>query len=90
VIIILYGFRSIVLEILTGEVGKLMERDVRIYSEWLGCEIAELNVQTDHVNVVVSIPPKVSVSTYMGTVKGKAAIKIFKSYPMLKKEAILG
>jgi len=51
-----------------------MERDVRIYSEWLGCEIAELNVQADHVHVVVSIPPKVSVSIYMGTVKGKTVL----------------
>lgn len=52
-----------------------------MYSEWLGCDIAELNVRVDHVHVVVSIPPKVSVSTYMGTVKGKTVIKIFKSYP---------
>jgi putative transposase len=71
---------------LTGEVGKLMERDIRMYSEWLGCEIAELNVQIDHVHVVLSIPQKVSVSTYMGTVKGKTAIRVFKSYPVLKKK----
>ena len=58
-----YRFR-----VLTGEIGLLMERDIRMYSEWLGCEITELNVQVDHVHVVVSIPPKVSVSTYMGTV----------------------
>ena len=78
-----YRFR-----ILTGEVDKLMEKDVRMYSEWLGYEIKELNVRVDHVHVVVSIPPKVSVSTYMGTVKGKTAIKVFKSYPMLKKNHI--
>jgi putative transposase len=59
-----YRFR-----ILTGEAGKLMERDIRMYSEWLGCETVELNVQVDHIHVVVSIPPKVSVSTYMRTVK---------------------
>ena len=80
-----YRFR-----ILTGEVGLLMERDIRMYSEWLGCEIAELNVQADHIHVVVSIPPKVSVSIYLGTVKGKTAIKIFKSYPMLKKKPYWG
>ena len=61
-----YRFR-----ILTGEVGKMMERDIGMYSEWLGCEITELNVRVDHVHVVVSIPPKVSVSRYMGSVKGK-------------------
>ena len=59
-------------------------------SEWLGCEIIELNVRMDHVHVVVSIPPKVSISSYMGTIKGKIAIKIFKSYPVLKKKPYWG
>src|SRR4051812_43196427 len=71
-----YRFR-----ILSGEVGVLMEKDIRLYSEWLGCEIVELSVQVDHVSegscghVVVSIPPKVSVSTYMGTIKGRRLLK---------------
>ena len=80
-----YRFR-----IMTGEIGKLMDRDIRMYSEWLGCEITELNVQVDHVHVVISIPSKVSVLTYMGTVKGKTAIKIFKNYPILKKKPYWG
>jgi putative transposase len=42
------------------------------------------------VHTVVSIPPKVSVSTYLGTIKGKIAIKIFKSYPKLKKKPYWG
>src|SRR5438477_11113079 len=78
-----YRFR-----ILTGEIGKSVDVDIRKLSEWLGCEITELNVRIDHVHVVVSIPPKVSVSTYMGTIKGKIAIKMFRSYPMLKKSPI--
>ena len=78
------------LRILTGEVGKLVDQDIRKLSEWLGCEVMELNVQADHVHVVVSIPPKVSVSTYMGTIKGKIAIKVFKSYPKLKKKPYRG
>ena len=76
--------------ILSGEVGKLVDQDIRKLSEWLGCEVMELHVQADHVHVVVSIPPKVSVSTYMGTIKGKIAIKMFKSYPMLKKKPYWG
>ncbi len=31
--------------ILTGEVGKLIDKDIRMYSEWLGCEISEPKVQ---------------------------------------------
>jgi len=80
-----YRFR-----ILTGEIGKTVDTDIRKLSEWLGCEVVELNVQKDHVYIVISIPPKVSISTYMGTVKGKIAIKMFKSYPMLKKRPYRG
>ena len=75
---------------MTGEVGKLVDQDIRKLSEWLECEVMELNVQADHVHVVVSIPPKVSVSPYMGTIKGKIAIKMFKSYPKLKKKPYWG
>ncbi len=49
------------LRILTGEVGKIVDEDIRKLSEWLGCEVMEVNVQSDHVHVVISIPPKVSV-----------------------------
>ena len=42
------------------------------------------------MHVVVSIPPKVSVSEYMGTIKGKTAIKLFKSYPGLRKKPYWG
>ena len=57
---------------------------------WLGCEKKELNVQIDHVHLIVSVPPKVSISKLMGVVKGKTAIKIFKSYPNLKKKPYWG
>ena len=39
---------------------------------------------------MVSIAPKVSVSELMGTIKGKLAIKLFKSYPGLKKKPYWG
>jgi len=57
---------------------------------WLGCEKKELNVQIDHVHLIVSVPPKVSISKLMGVVKGKTAIKIFKSYPNIKKKPYWG
>jgi len=76
--------------ILTGEVGKHVDQDIRMLNEWLGCEVLELNVQIDHIHVIVSIPPKESISVYMGTIKGKIAIKLFKSYPVLKKKPYWG
>ena len=42
------------------------------------------------MHVVVSIPPKVSVSDYMGVIKGKTAIKLFKSYPAMRKKPYWG
>ena len=76
--------------VLFGEVKSLVENDVRMLCERKGVEVIELNVQIDHVHVVVSIPPKVSVSVLMGTLKGKLAIKLFKSYPKLKEKPYWG
>ena len=56
--------------------------------EWKGVEVIELNVQIDHIHLIISIPPKVSVSGLMGTLKGKLAIKLFKNYPQLNRAAL--
>ena len=76
--------------ILTGVIKELIESDIRMLCEWKRCEIIEMNVQIDHVHLVISIPPKISVSQLMGTLKGKLAIKLFKSYPDLKKKVYWG
>ena len=47
-------------------------------------------MQADHVHLVVSIPPKVSVSELVGTLKGKLAIKLFKNYPQLTQKPYWG
>ena len=46
-------------------------------------EVLELNVRPDHIHVVMSIPPKYSVSTVMGYIKGKLALKLFERYEWL-------
>ena len=80
-----YRFR-----ILKGAIKELVEQDIRMLCEWKGCVVEELNVQEDHVHLLVSVPPKVSISQLMGTLKGKVAIKLFKSYPQLKKKPYWG
>ena len=80
-----YRFR-----ILTGAIAELVERDVRALSAWRDVEVWELSVQPDHVHLVCSIPPKVSVSQFMGLLKGKLAIKLFRSYPKLRKKPYWG
>ena len=80
-----YRFR-----ILTGEVKQLVEDDIRMLCEWRKCEIQEMSVQSDHIHLVVSIPPRISVSELMGILKGKLAIKLFRSYPKMKKKPYWG
>jgi len=50
----------------------------------------ELNVQEDHVHLVVSVPPKVSISQLLGILKDKTAIKLLKSYPGMSKKPYWG
>ena len=80
-----YRFR-----ILTGSIKDLVAHDLRMLCEWKGCEVIEMNIQIDHIHLLVSIPPKVSVSELLGILKGKLAIKFFKSYPDLKKKPYWG
>ena len=76
--------------ILTGPIKLVLEQDIRAISQWKDVEVEELNIMPDHVHMVCSIPPKISVSDYMGTIKGKIAIRMFKTYPNLKKKPYWG
>jgi putative transposase len=76
--------------VLFGEVKSLVEKDLSMLCEWKGIDIIEMNVQIDHIHLLCSIPPKVSVSDLLGTLKGKLAIKLFKSYPHLKQKPYWG
>ncbi len=76
--------------VLTGEVAFEVSKTIRVYSEKLGCEIVELNIQPDHVHLLIKVPPKLSISKLLGTVKGKAALQIFKQFPYLKKKPYWG
>ena len=80
-----YRFR-----ILTGAIAAAMEQDLRQVCSWKEVEIDEMSVQVDHVHMVVSIPPRLSVSDFMGVLKGKTAMRIFKSHPNLKKKPYWG
>ena len=46
-------------------------------------EVLELNVQPEHVHMVVSLPPKYAVSEFMGYLKGKLALRMFQQYESL-------
>jgi len=71
--------------IFKDEVGRYTENLLRRLSEQKELEVLELNVQEDHVHMVLIIPPKYSVSEVMGTLKGKVAIRLFERYKHLGK-----
>ena len=77
-------------KILTGEVAVETERCIRAFAEQQHAEIVELNVQIDHVHLLVNVPPKVSISSFVGTLKGRTAIRIFNKFRNLKNKPYWG
>lgn len=49
-----------------------------------GAEIIEGHMMTDHVHLLLSIPPRIAVSDFMGYLKGKSALMMFDKHANLK------
>ena len=49
-----------------------------------GVEIIEANACEEHIHMLVTIPPKMSVSKFMGILKGKSSLMIFDQFANLK------
>ena len=49
-----------------------------------GVEIIEGHMMPDHVHMLLSIPPKIAVSTFIGYLKGKSALQMFDKHANLK------
>ena len=52
--------------------------------KWKGVTIIEGHLMSDHIHMLVEIPPKVSVSSFMGYLKGKSALMMFDRHANLK------
>lgn len=61
-----YRFR-----VLEGLVKELLRNDIVMLLEWKSCEMIEMNLQKDYVRLIVSVPPKISISQLMETLKAK-------------------
>ena len=57
---------------------------MRTLCKWKGVEIIEGEVCPDHIHLLLSIPPKISVSGFMGYLKGKSSLIIFQKFGNLK------
>ena len=62
------------------EVGEIL----RQLCKWKGVEIIEGEVCPDHIHILVEIPPKISVSSFMGYLKGKSSLMIFQKWGNIK------
>ena len=62
------------------EIGKIL----RQLCEWKGVESHEAEVCPDHIHMLVSIPLKISVSSFMGYLKGKSSVLIYEKFGDLK------
>ena len=62
------------------EIGKILRK----LCEQKGVTIIEAEMCKDHVHMLVSIPPKISISSFMGYLKGKSTLMIFDKFANLK------
>jgi putative transposase len=77
--------------VLRDQVAEEVEICIRAFSEQQGCEVTELNVQVDHVHLLLAfVPPKVSISGYVGTLKGRTAIRVLNRFRKLKEKPYWG
>ena len=61
-----------------------IQKIIKDLCKWKGIEIVEGHMMSDHVHLLLSIPPKYSVSQIMGYLKGKSAMMIFERHANLK------
>ena len=58
------------------DIGEILRK----LCEWKGVEIIEAEACPDHIHMLVSIPSKISVSSFMGYLKGKSSLMIFEKW----------
>ncbi len=62
------------------EIGQIL----RQLCEWKGVTIIEAEVCPDHIHMLVEIPPKYSVSSFMGFLKGKSSLMIYSKWANMR------
>ena len=67
-----------------GKIRADIGRIIRQLCEYKGVEIVEAHACSDHIHMLVKIPPKIAVSNFMGYLKGKSSLMIFERHANLK------
>ena len=71
-------------KVIYNQLRKDIQQIIRDLCKWKGIEIIEGHMMPDHIHLLVSVPPKYSVSQIMGYLKGKSAMMIFERHANLK------
>lgn len=71
-------------QVIYGKIKADIGQIIRKLCEYKGIEILEAEACPDHIHMLVSIPPKYSVSQIMGYLKGKSSLQIFDRHANLK------
>ncbi len=71
-------------QVIYGKIKTDIGQILRKLCTWKGVEIVEAELCPDHVHMLVKIPPKYSVSQFMGYLKGKSTLMIFDKHANLK------
>ena len=78
--------RQVIYQEIKADIGQILRK----LCEQKGVEIIEANACPDHIHMMVSIPPKLSVAEFMGYLKGKSSLMICQSQVQIWKQAFLG
>lgn len=62
------------------EIGKILRK----LCDYKGVEIITAEACADHIHMLVSIPPKINVASFVGYLKGKSSVMIFEKYANMK------
>ncbi|MDD2498445.1 MAG: IS200/IS605 family transposase [Desulfitobacteriaceae bacterium] len=71
-------------QLIYGKIKEDIGKIIRTLCDYKKVEIIEANACPDHIHMLVSIPPKISVSSFMGYLKGKSSLMIFDRHANLK------
>ena len=71
-------------KIIYNQLRKDIMKIIKDLCKWKGVEIIEGHMMPDHIHLLVSVPPKISISSFMGYLKGKSAMMIFERHANLK------
>ena len=71
-------------KIIYKQYRKDLQEIIKTLCKYKGVEIIEGHMMPDHVHLLLSIPPKMSVSSFMGYLKGKSALMMFDKHANLK------